>query len=75
MSCQNFSRLITRKELKELVPYSGTHIGRLERDGKFPIRIQLGPNRVGWSLNEINQWIEDRKNERPCCSSQEEGEA
>ncbi len=54
-------RIISAPERRELVPYSDMHVWRLERDGKFPIRISLGANRVGWSLREIQQWIEERK--------------
>ncbi len=54
-------RLISAPERRELVPYSDMHVWRLERDGKFPRRIPLGANRVGWSLREVQEWIEDRK--------------
>ncbi len=56
-------RLISAKERRELVPYSDMHIWRLERDNKFPRRIPLSDsgNRVGWSLREVQEWIEARK--------------
>ena len=54
-------RIITTKELLGIVPYSAMHVWRLERDGKFPGRIQIGPNRVGWSLREIMAWVEAKK--------------
>jgi prophage regulatory protein len=57
-------RIISAKERRELVPYSCMHIWRLERAGRFPRRIHLGPNRVGWSLAEIDEWIEGKKAER-----------
>ena len=57
-------RIIDRHERRLLVPYSDVHILRLERDGLFPKRIQLGPNRVGWVLSEVLEWIERRKDER-----------
>lgn len=57
-------RIITAKERRELVPYSDMHIWRMERAGRFPRRIQLGANRVGWSLVEIMEWIEAKKAER-----------
>ena len=52
------ARIITRDQLKELVPYSLSHIARLEQAGKFPQRLRLGPNRVGWLSNEVENWIE-----------------
>jgi prophage regulatory protein len=31
-----------------MVPYTPQHILRLEKEGKFPRRVQVGPNRVAW---------------------------
>ena len=58
-SDSNFDRLkylqiISKKELLKLVPYSDQHILRLEKAGKFPRRIDLGENRVGWRLSLIH---------------------
>lgn len=53
-------KLIDKRRLKELVPYSPQHIHRLEQAGTFPKRIRLGPNRVAWLLNEVEEWIEAR---------------
>ena len=39
-------------------------IWRLERDGKFPRRLRLGANAVGWLENEIDDWIRQRARER-----------
>lgn len=60
----NEDRIIDAKELKVLIPFSPMHIWRKEKDGTFPRRIKLGPNRVGWSLHEIVEWIAERKAER-----------
>jgi prophage regulatory protein len=57
-------RIISAKERRQMIPYSDMQIWRLENEGKFPKRIQLGPKRIGWSLNEINQWMGARKAER-----------
>lgn len=57
-------RIIDKKELRRLVPYTATHIARLERAGTFPRRIRLGGNRVGWILGEVLDWIDARKRER-----------
>lgn len=60
-------RIITKKELRELVPYTPQHIHRLEKAGRFPKRLQLGPNRVGWRLTDIEDWINGRQ---PAVSTQ-----
>ena len=57
-------RLITRHELRQMVPYTPQHILRLEKDGKFPRRVQLGANRVAWLLSEIEAWVAARVAER-----------
>lgn len=46
-------RIIDWKQLRELQPYSRQHIARLEKAGKWPIRVRLGQNRVGWVFDEV----------------------
>jgi len=53
-------RIVTRKELRLIVPYSPQHILRLEKRGKFPKRIQIGVRRVGWYLTDIEAWLAER---------------
>lgn len=60
MTSRSSPRIIDRNELRKLVPYSLTHIGRLEAQGNFPRRLRIGANRVGWLLSEIEDWIEER---------------
>ena len=50
-------RILSKPELKELVLYSPQHVARLEKAGKFPKRVQLGPNRVGWVESEVMEWL------------------
>jgi prophage regulatory protein len=33
-------RILSKRQLKELVPYSPQHIARLEKAGQFPKRVQ-----------------------------------
>ncbi len=53
-------RVITRRELRRLVPYAPQHILRLEKKGKFPKRIKVGERRVGWWLHEVMAWLEQK---------------
>lgn len=53
-------RIITKKQLREIVPYSHQHIWRLEREGKFPRRVKLGAKRVGWLYSDIEKWVHER---------------
>lgn len=42
------------------IPYSRVHIDRLEKAGRFPRRVQLGPNSVAWVEDEIIDWQAER---------------
>ncbi len=64
MALPIIDRIIDAHERRRLVPYSDMHINRKEKAGTFPKRIKIGPNRVGWSLNEVLDWIAARKAER-----------
>ncbi|WP_367181326.1 helix-turn-helix transcriptional regulator [uncultured Roseovarius sp.] len=57
-------RILSKRQVKELVLYSPQHIARLEKAGLFPQRVQLGPNRVGWVESELLEWLEKRLAER-----------
>jgi prophage regulatory protein len=50
-------RIITRKELRLIVPFTSQHILRLEKLGKFPKRIRIGARRVGWYLDDVEAWL------------------
>ncbi|WP_238365436.1 helix-turn-helix transcriptional regulator [Mesobacterium pallidum] len=56
--------ILSKRQLKELVLYSPQHIARLEKDGKFPKRVTLGPNRVGWVEVEVLNWLQERLDRR-----------
>ena len=57
-------RILSKRQVKELVLYSPQHIARLEKVGQFPKRVQLGPNRVGWVESEVLEWLEQRLAQR-----------
>lgn len=57
-------RMLSKRQLKELVLYSPQHIARLEKAGKFPLRVQLGSNRVGWVEREVLDWLQTRLDSR-----------
>lgn len=50
-------KLLSKKEVRERVKYSFAHIDRLEKEGRFPKRVRLGPQRVAWVETEIDDWI------------------
>jgi prophage regulatory protein len=57
-------RLLTKRDLRRIIPYTPQHILRLEKQGKFPRRIQVGPNRVAWLESEVDAWVAERVAER-----------
>lgn len=57
-------RFLSKKQVRDTVLYSPAHIARLEHAGKFPKRIQLGPGRVGWVEDEVQEWMRHRVAER-----------
>ena len=50
-------RLLGRKEVLRLVPYSQRHLYRLEAAGLFPRRVRVGRNKVGWWESQILAWL------------------
>jgi prophage regulatory protein len=56
----SLERLIPWKELREIIPYSRTHIARLEKRHEFPRRIRLGYRRVGWREDLVLDWLEQK---------------
>ena len=57
-------RMLSKRQVKELVLYSPQHIARLEAAGQFPRRVKLGVNRVGWLEEEVLDWLQSRIDER-----------
>jgi prophage regulatory protein len=57
-------RILSKRDLKELVLYSPQHVARLEKAGQFPMRVKLGPNRVGWVDSEVLDWLTERLESR-----------
>ena len=57
-------RFLSKKEVRSLILYSFAHIDRLELAGKFPTRVRLGPGRVGWVDEEVQEWMQQRISDR-----------
>lgn len=56
-----FRRTIRRRELHQIVPLAETTIYEMEQHGEFPRRFRLTPRCVVWDLEEVEAWIEARK--------------
>lgn len=56
-----FRRTIRRRELHQIVPLAETTIYEMEQRGEFPRRFRLTPRCVVWDLEEVEAWVEARK--------------
>jgi prophage regulatory protein len=55
----NALRFIPEKRVRERVGYpSRSTLLRWEKLGLFPKRRRIGPNRIAYLENEINNWLE-----------------
>ena len=54
-------RVLSYKDLKERgIPWTRVHVNRMEKNGRFPRRIKLGPNTVAWPEEKIDAWLAER---------------
>jgi prophage regulatory protein len=53
-------RILRTKEVIRKIGLSRPTIWRMERDGKFPKRRNIGGKSVGWLDTEIHDWINGR---------------
>lgn len=58
------TRLLRLSDVLARVPYTRKHLYELEKAGRFPRRIKLGPNSVAWIESEVEAWISERIQER-----------
>jgi prophage regulatory protein len=60
-------RILRKPATAEKVGYSAAHICRLEREGRFPRKVRLGPGErgaCGWFEDEIETWLTERASAR-----------
>lgn len=53
-------RIIRKPELLIILGLSDPTVYRMEKAGKFPKRLRLGGNSVGWLQSEVDGWIAER---------------
>ena len=57
-------RILRKRECSAKTGLSVPHLDRIERLGRFPKRVPLGPRAIGWLEFEIDAWIGQRVAER-----------
>ncbi len=65
-------RILSKKYVTKLVLYSAAQIDRMEKAGRFPKRVRLGPCRVGWVESEVIAWLEARLEARQIMTAPEQ---
>jgi len=58
------ARVLRKRDMRDKLGLSDVTVWRMERDGNFPKRINIGPNSVGWIESEVDDWIERKAAER-----------
>ena len=53
-------RFLRDREVEHIVGLSRTTIWRLERQGLFPKKVKLSPNRRGRSERQVRRWMRER---------------
>lgn len=54
-------KLITLKEIQDMVGFKKDYIYRRIKDETFPKQVNFGTRSVRWKLSEIQKWINDQK--------------
>jgi prophage regulatory protein len=52
--------ILRAPEVSRRVGLTREYIYVLERSGKFPKRVKISANRVGWIASEIDDWLRER---------------
>jgi prophage regulatory protein len=52
--------IIRKPAVRKRTGLSDSQVWRLERDGRFPSRVQLSPMAVGWYEDEVDAWVHAR---------------
>ena len=54
-------KVIKLPQVKELTTFSSATIYRLMKKGEFPNQLKLSERSSGWLLEEIYEWLEQKK--------------
>ncbi|EKL0030453.1 AlpA family transcriptional regulator [Vibrio vulnificus] len=59
-------RLIRLNEVLGMTGLSRSSMYRFIEDNQFPLQVQLGDRAVAWVESEVQEWIQQRVNDRYC---------
>ncbi|EJG0658339.1 AlpA family phage regulatory protein [Vibrio parahaemolyticus] len=60
MANNQTDRLVREEERKFITSISRSQAWKLEQQGLFPKRVQLGTRSVAWKLSELLEWVDTR---------------
>nr|WP_319553519.1 AlpA family phage regulatory protein [uncultured Vibrio sp.] len=60
MAHHKTDRLVREEERKFITSISRSQAWKLEQQGLFPKRVQLGIRSVAWRLSELLEWVDTR---------------
>ena len=60
----SYSKYIPKKQVARILGVSSSTVSRWVKTNYLPEPIPFGPNIIKWDINEIEKWIEERKNNR-----------
>lgn len=52
------NRVLKLEHIVEATGLCSTTIWKLEKQGQFPKRVKLSPNRVGWRETDLDEWVQ-----------------
>lgn len=63
-STQCTSYIMRRAQVEQKTGLKRTQIYTLMKNGKFPKALRIGLRAVGWDSAEVEQWIDERRQDR-----------
>ena len=54
-------RIIGERECRKITDLSRTSRWRMMRRNEFPQKIRISPNRTGWRLSQVLEWMSQRE--------------
>ena len=54
-------KILRRPAVQTMTGLTTSTLYRLIRNGQFPRPVRLGPQAVGWRIEEVTEWISGRE--------------
>ena len=54
-------RIIGERECRKISDLSRTSRWRMMRRNEFPQKVRISPNRTGWRLSQVLEWLNQRE--------------